>query len=125
VDSDVLGGDGGSSPGDVSVTQVGIWTGSCATDRAGRSVSGVEIAVIYHERLKFRGGLAALSEDIDLLLIPTMPMPIPTLTKMSEYGADPNVLLNILRFTAVFDFGGSPTITLPMGMASDRMPLSM
>jgi amidase len=91
----------------------------------GRSVSGVEIAAIHHERLKFCGELAALFEDIDLLLVPTMPVPIPTLTKMGEYGADPNILLSILRFTAVFDFSGSPTITLPMGMASDRMPLSM
>ena len=61
----------------------------------------------------------------DLLLVPTMPMPIPTLAKMSEYGADPSVLLRILRCTAVFDFSGSPTITLPVGMASDQMPLSM
>jgi len=91
----------------------------------GRSVSGVEIAAIHHERLKFCGRLAALFGDIDLLLIPTMPVPIPTLTKMGEYGADPNILLSILRFTAVFDFSGSPTITLPMGMASDQMPLSM
>ena len=91
----------------------------------GRSVSGVEIAAIHHERLKFSGSLAALFGDVDLLLVPTMPMPIPTLARMSEYGADPGVLLNILRFTAVFDFSGSPTITLPMGMASDHMPLSM
>lgn len=91
----------------------------------GRSMSGVEIAAIHHERLKFSGSLAAMFGDIDLLLIPTMPVPIPSLAKMSEYGADPNVLLSILRFTAVFDFSGSPTITLPMGMASDRMPLSM
>jgi amidase len=91
----------------------------------GRSVSGVEIAAIHHERLKFCGELAALFGDIDLLLVPTMPVPIPTLTKMGEYGADPNILLSILRFTAVFDFSGSPTITMPMGTASDRMPLSM
>ncbi|MEY9717098.1 Asp-tRNA(Asn)/Glu-tRNA(Gln) amidotransferase A subunit family amidase [Bradyrhizobium elkanii] len=91
----------------------------------GRATSGVDIAAIHHERLKFSGSLAAMFEDIDLLLIPTMPVPIPTLTKMSEYGADPSVLLSILRFTAVFDFSGSPTITLPMGMASDQMPLSM
>jgi amidase len=91
----------------------------------GTSMRGIDIAAIHHERLKFSGSLAALFGDIDLLLIPTMPVPIPTLTKMGEYGADPNVLLSILRFTAVFDFSGSPTITLPMGMASDRMPLSM
>jgi amidase len=91
----------------------------------GRSVSGVEIAAIHHERLKFSGSLAALFGDVDLLLVPTMPMPIPTLAKMGEYGADPGVLLSILRFTAVFDFSGSPAITLPVGMASDQMPLSM
>lgn len=91
----------------------------------GRSVSGVEIAAIHHERLKFCGALAAMFEQVDVLLIPTMPVPIPTLAKMGEYGADPSILLNILRFTAVFDFSGSPTITLPMGMASDQMPLSM
>jgi amidase len=91
----------------------------------GTSMRGIDIAAIHHERLKFGGSLAALFENIDLLLIPTMPVPIPTLAKMGEYGADPNVLLSILRFTAVFDFSGSPTITLPMGMASDQMPLSM
>ncbi|MBR0693301.1 amidase [Bradyrhizobium lablabi] len=91
----------------------------------GRSVTGVEIAATHHERLKFCGSLAAMFEDIDLLLIPTMPVPVPTLTKMGEYGADPNILLSILRFTAVFDFSGSPTITLPMGIALDNMPLSM
>jgi amidase len=77
-------------------------------------------AAIHHERLKFSGSLAALFGDVDLLLVPTMPMPIPTLAKMGE-----GVLLSILRFTAVFDFSGSPTITLPVGMASDQMPLSM
>jgi amidase len=91
----------------------------------GRSISGIEVAAIHHERLKFCGSLAKLFRDIDVLLIPTMPVPIPTLAKMGEYGADPNVLLSILRFTAVFDFSGSPTITLPNGLASDRMPLSM
>lgn len=91
----------------------------------GRSMSGVEIAAIQHERLKFSGSLKVLFDQCDLLLIPTMPVPVPTLAKMSEYGADPSVLLSILRFTAAFDFSGSPTITLPMGMASDRMPLTM
>ena len=91
----------------------------------GRSTSGLEIGTITHERLKFSGALAALFEDIDLLLIPTMPMPIPSLAKMSEYGEDPNVLLGILRFTAPFDFTGNPTITLPNGIDTAGMPLSM
>jgi amidase len=91
----------------------------------GRSLSGLEVVEINLLRLKFSGALAALFKDVDLLLVPTMPVPTPTLDRMSEYGEDPNVLLNILRFTAPFDFSGSPTITLPNGIDADGMPLSM
>ena len=31
---------------------------------------------IYHERLDFSGRLAALFEEVDLLLMPTMPVPV-------------------------------------------------
>ncbi len=44
---------------------------------------------------------------------------------MKAYGEDPNVLLGILRFTAPFNFSGSPTITLPNGFDQASMPLSM
>jgi amidase len=91
----------------------------------GRSLSGMEIGEIYHERLDFSGRLAALFEDVDLLLMPTMPVPVPSLDRMAEYGADPDVLLRILRFTAPFDFSGSPTITLPSGIDRAGIPLSL
>ena len=54
-----------------------------------------------------------------------MPVPIPSLELMKAYGEDPNVLLDILRFTAPFNFSGSPTITLPNGFDQASMPLSM
>jgi amidase len=44
---------------------------------------------------------------------------------MKAYGEDPNVLLGILRFTAPFDFSGSPTLTLPNGFDAAGLPLSM
>jgi amidase len=90
----------------------------------GRSLSGMEVGEIIHERLKFRGALASLFCDIDLLMVPTMPVLIPSLEQMAAYGEDPTVLLSILRFTAPFDFSGSPTITLPNGMDKRGMPLS-
>jgi amidase len=90
----------------------------------GRNVSGLEVGEIIHERQIFRGALASLFRDVDLLLIPTMPVPIPTLAQMGAYGEDPSVLLDILRFTAPFDFSGSPTITMPNGMDKRGMPLS-
>lgn len=91
----------------------------------GRSLSGREVGEINLLRLRFSGSLSSLFDEVDLLLMPTMPIPIPSLDLMRKYGEDPNVLLNILRFTAPFDFSGSPTITLPSGMDSNHMPLSM
>lgn len=91
----------------------------------GRGLSGLEIGEIYHDRLVFSGALAAVFAEVDLVLVPTMPVPIPSLAKMGEYGQDPEVLLRILRFTAPFDFSGSPTITLAAGIDEAGMPLSM
>ena len=91
----------------------------------GLATPGVEIAEINLERIKFGRRLADLFERVDVLLIPTMPVPIPSLELMKSYGEDPNVLLGILRFTAPFNFSGSPTVTLPNGLDAAGMPLSM
>ncbi len=90
----------------------------------GRAMSALDLCAIYHERLAFSGALATLFDEVDLLLVPTMPVPVPSLARMGEYGQDPDVLLRILRFTAPFDFSGSPTITMPNGIDAAGMPLS-
>ena len=91
----------------------------------GRATGGVELGEIYHDRLSFAGALSSVFADVDLILIPTMPVPTPSLAKMGEYGRDAEVLLSILKFTAPFDFSGSPTITLPSGIDRAGMPLSL
>jgi amidase len=91
----------------------------------GLSTSGVEIADILIERYRFNRQLADMFEHVDALLIPTMPVPIPSLEQMNAYGEDPGVLLGILRYTAPFNFSGSPTVTLPNGIDGAGMPLSM
>ena len=90
----------------------------------GHSLTGLEVGEIMHERLRFCGGLASLFRGVELLLIPAMPVPIPTLAQMASYGEDPSVLNGILRFTAPFDFSGSPTITMPNGIDKRGMPLA-
>ncbi len=91
----------------------------------GRRMTAVEFGTIMHERLEFSGRLAALFQEVDLLLMPTMPVPTPSLERMAEYGQDDSVLLRMLRFTAPFDFAGNPTITLPSGIDRQGMPLSL
>jgi amidase len=91
----------------------------------GLATTGIEITRINLERLRFSRELSELFEAVDVLLIPTMPVPIPTLDLMKAYGEDPNVLLGILRFTAPFNFSGNPTLTSPNGFDAAGMPLSM
>lgn len=91
----------------------------------GRRMTAVEFGAIMHERLDFSGRLAALFQEVDLLLMPTMPVPVPSLERMAEYGQDDSVLLRMLRFTAPFDFAGNPTITLPSGIDRQGLPLSL
>ena len=90
----------------------------------GRAMGPLDLMEIVHERLAFNGALAAAMREVDMLLVPTMPMPVPTLSQMASYGDDPSVLHGILRFTAPFDFSGSPTITLPNGVDRRGIPLS-
>lgn len=91
----------------------------------GRRMTATEFGTIMHERLEFSGRLAALFQEVDLLLMPTMPVPVPRLDRMEEYGQDDSVLLRMLRFTAPFDFAGNPTITLPSGIDAQGLPLSL
>jgi amidase len=91
----------------------------------GRRTPGIEVARATQMRRAFSEALATMFKGIDCMIIPTMPVPLPTLDKMGEYGDDPSVLNGILRFTAPFDFSGNPTITLPNGLDSRGLPLSM
>ena len=91
----------------------------------GLATSGVDIAGINLERVKFGRRLTDLFDHVDVLIAPTMPTPTPSLELMKTYGEDPEVLLGILRFTAPFNFSGSPTVTLPNGIDDAGMPLSM
>ena len=91
----------------------------------GRALSGLDLCDILHERLAFNGGLTAMFEEVDAFLIPTMPMRLPSLAELASFGDDPDVLVRLLRFTAPFDFSGTPTITLPNGFDSAGLPLSM
>ena len=91
----------------------------------GHATTGVEAAQGHHLRIAFSSALEAMFGGIDCMLCPTMPTPTPSLAEMAGYGSDPDVLGAIMRFTAPFDFSGSPTITLPNGFDQAGMPLSM
>ena len=91
----------------------------------GRAITGMQAAESHYLRVAFTASFETLFRDIDCMLCPTMPTPTPSLADMADYGADPAVLGTIMRYTAPYNFTGSPTVTLPNGFDSVGMPLSM
>jgi amidase len=91
---------------------------------AGRALSGLDYQKIILRRNDFRGRVAALFEQIDLLLIPVQPFASPTLAMMATLGEDPEMIAKLLRFTCPFDTTGNPTITLPAGFTEIGTPLA-
>jgi len=67
-----------------------------------------------------------LWQDVDLLLCPSMPTPPPPLAELRPDAVLPaDAVAPLLRFTAPFDFTGSPTISVPCGFTAVGLPLSL
>ncbi|HKU95959.1 MAG TPA: amidase [Vineibacter sp.] len=91
---------------------------------AGRALSGFDLTKIQIVREAFRGRVAALFQDIDLLAIPAQYAASPTTATMATLGQDEGAIEKLLRFTAPFDMTGSPTITLPGGFTAKGLPVA-
>jgi amidase len=90
----------------------------------GLSQSGVQYQKYILRRNDFRGRLAALFRDIDLLAIPTLATPAPTNAEMAALGEEQDSIQRLTRFTAPFDMTGNPTIILPSGFTSAGHPMT-
>ncbi len=85
--------DGAGARGDLSSSRAGEYhAGMAELIEHGRAVSGETVAQAWVDRLAFER-LAAAFQDVDLLLIPTMTTPTPTLPELEAFGADDEVLL--------------------------------
>ena len=84
-------------------------------------------ATEYQERIlrreAFRGRVQALFADIDLLAIPVLAFPAPTIERMTR--VDDETIFGLHRFTCSFTMSGNPTITLPGGFTDDGMPIAV
>jgi amidase len=89
----------------------------------GRGLSGLEYQKIILRRAAFRGRVAAIFQDIDLLLVPAQGVAPLTTAQVTRLGEDAGMLQALLRFTCPFDMTGSPTITLPCGFTDAGAPV--
>ncbi len=92
---------------------------------SGLEVKALDLQQVWLRRRRFCGRVAAVFENVDLLLVPAQPMAPLTIADMKALGADPQGFSRLVHFTAPFDSTGSPTLTFPAGFSADRLPIGV
>ena len=88
-------------------------------------MTGAMYAEANQKRLACNGLLAAVFNDIDVLVCPSMTTTAGPVKPEELYGPMGEDDWTWGRFTIPFDFNGAPTISLPCGLDSDGLPLSI
>jgi amidase len=87
----------------------------------GNALSGLDYQKLILRRDGFRGRLNELFSRIDVLALPVLAFPVPSLERMSQ--VDDEMIAGFHRFTCPFNLTGSPGIVLPCGFNSEAMPI--
>ena len=92
----------------------------------GAAVTGAEYARATFMRNECNGAFRNAFVAIDVLACPTTIGAAYPVTEASLYGPmDNRRAAHFQRFTVPFDFSGAPTISLPCGLNSEGLPLSL
>ena len=94
----------------------------------GATVTGADYALANNLRAACVGHLQNLFQRIDILACPAVLGPARKITPEEGYGPPPpfgDEYHKGHRFTVPFDYNGAPTLTLPCGMNSEGVPLSI
>ena len=90
----------------------------------GRNVDASTVVKIRKRRAEFSGRLAALFQDIDVLIVPALNRAGLTLAELARKVADPSQARYArVRFTSPFDMSGSPALVLPGGKTAEGFPV--
>ena len=92
----------------------------------GAAKSGADYAEANNMRAECNGLVREAFADIDLMACPSTTGPAYPVTPEMLYGEiDTRRGTAFQRFTVPYDFNGAPTISVPCGFSSDRLPLSL
>lgn len=101
----------------------------------GRQTKKSQVAESLQERDRFVDGLSEMFQEIDLLLTPTLPFPVPrldsidfkrmTIVHEAARSSPEDLYSATLRFTSLFNFSRNPAISFPAGFSSSGLPIGM
>ncbi|MDX2169286.1 MAG: amidase [Deltaproteobacteria bacterium] len=90
-----------------------------------QELSAAEYARHHTHRIEWAGGFAAVFEQCDLFACPSTFMTAPPLDVLDVNGPFSPAIAPFMRFTAPFNFSGSPTLSVPCGFSPDGLPYSL
>ena len=93
----------------------------------GASVTGLDYARANNLRAACNGRMRDTLAGVDAFVSPSMPGPAFPVQDMAPFAPLPEegLDMSLLRFTAPYDFSGTPTLSVPCGLSSDGLPLSL
>jgi len=80
---------------------------------------------IEMERRAFKARLEEIFPTVDVILCPSMPLYAPPREGSIEMDEAEQSLTDTLKFTAPWDYSGSPTLSLPWRPGSRKLPLGV
>ena len=91
----------------------------------GAKVTGADYAKANNLRAACTGHLRRVFEKVDVLVCPSMSAPPHRVSPKMLYGAYDARDPKFQRFTVPFDYNGAPTLSVPCGLNSEGLPLSI
>ena len=91
----------------------------------GAEVTGAGYAEANNLRAECTGHLRTMFQDIDVFVCPSMSAPPHVVTPELLYGPKETRPAPFQRFTAPFDYNGAPTLSVPCGINTEGLPLSI
>ena len=91
----------------------------------GAGYSAVDYSIASYTRLACNGALSEIFDGVDVIVCPSMTTPPERVTHEALYGPMDEEEWTWGRFTVPYDFSGAPTISLPSGLNSEGLPLSI
>ena len=89
--------------------------------KLGRAMDAMQHQRLLRRRDAFSRTLDAVFEQVDLIAMPVLAFPAPTLERMARM--DDPLIAGLHRFTCPFNMSGHPGIVLPCGFTPDRTPI--
>ncbi|XOV83143.1 MAG: amidase [bacterium] len=90
----------------------------------GAATPASEYQALQILRDTFRAKLDRLFERVDVMILPNMIGPVPTVAQMDSVVSEDDSRAAFINFTAPSDYSGHPTLTVPVGLDANGLPRS-